>query len=189
MNEQPATPTLLLQAWRSGDQQALNTLLELVYDELSRLARMALSRERRDHTLQTKALVHEAYLKLIDAKVDWQGRAHFYALAARAMRRVLTDHARSRARSKRGGNPVRVELADVASIAPGVSIDLIDLETAVEKLAQLDQRQSELVELHFYAGLDYDEVAEVLGISPRTVGRDLRIARAFLARELGIQPA
>jgi RNA polymerase sigma-70 factor (ECF subfamily) len=188
MHQDAATPTVLLQAWRSGDEQALNTLLELVYDELARLARMALRHERRDHTLQTKALIHEAYLKLIDAKVDWQDRSHFFAVAARAMRRVLTDHARSRARSKRGGNPVRVELADVAAIAPAVSIDLIDLETALEKLARLDRRQCELVELHFYAGLDYNEVAEVLGVSPRTVGRDLRVARAFLARELGIQP-
>jgi RNA polymerase sigma factor (TIGR02999 family) len=189
MNDPTATPTVLLRAWRSGDASALDRLMELVYGELSRIARGALSGERSDHTLQTRALVHEAYLKLIDANVDWQDRAHFFALAARSMRRILTDHAKARGRTKRGANPVRVELADVAAPLPGPSIDLIDLDAAMEKLAALDPRHAQLVELHFYAGLDYDEAAEVLGISARTVGRDLRIARAFLARELGVQPA
>jgi RNA polymerase sigma factor (TIGR02999 family) len=184
-----SSPTLLLRAWRSGDASALDRLMDVVYDELSRLARGALSRERRDHTLQTRALVHEAYLKLVDADVDWQHRGHFYALAARAMRRVLTDHARARARTKRGANLVRVELTDLAAPSRGLSIDLLDLEAAMDKLAALDPRHAQLVELHFYAGMDYDESAEVLGISPRTVSRDLRVARAFLARELGVRPS
>lgn len=189
MSSPSATPTLLLRAWRAGDASALDRLMELVYNELSGIARGALSSERRDHTLQTRALVHEAYLRLIDAEVNWQDRAHFFALAARTMRRILTDHAKARGRAKRGADPVRVELSDVATPLPGVSIDLIDLDAAMEKLSALDPRHAQLVELHFYAGLDYDEAAEVLGISPRTVGRDLRVARAFLARELGIQPS
>ena len=182
-------PTVLLRAWRDGDRAALEPLMDLVYDELARMASGVLSRERRDHTLQTRALVHEAYLKLIDADVDWQDRAHFFALAARAMRRILTDYAKARGRHKRGGNPVRVELADNAAITPAVSIDLIDLASAIDKLAMRDERHAQLVELHFFAGLEYDEAAEVLGVSPRTVGRDLRVARAFLARELGVSPA
>jgi RNA polymerase sigma factor (TIGR02999 family) len=182
-------PTVLLRAWRDGDRSAIEPLMELVYDELARMARGVLAGERRDHTLQTRALVHEAYLKLIDAEVDWQDRAHFFALAARAMRRILTDYAKARGRNKRGGNPVRVELADVAATTPAVSIDLIDLASAIDKLALRDERHAQLVELHFFAGLEYDEAAEVLGISPRTVGRDLRVARAFLARELGVSPA
>jgi RNA polymerase sigma-70 factor (ECF subfamily) len=189
MDETAATPTGLLRAWRSGHAHALDRLMEVVYDELSRIARGALTAERPDHTLQTRALVHEAFIKLIDAKVDWQDRAHFFALAARAMRRVLTDHARARARLKRGQQPIRVELFDAAATTPGPAIDLIDLETAVEKLSALNSRQAQLVELHFYAGMDYDETAAVLGISPRTVGRELRVARAFLARELGVAPA
>lgn len=184
-----ATPTVLLHAWRAGDSSARDRLMELVYGELSRIASGALRTERPDHTLQTRALVHEAYLKLIDADVDWQDRAHFFALAARSMRRILTDHAKARRRTKRGANPVRVELADVATPIPGASIDLIDLDAAMDKLSALDPRHAQLVELHFFAGLDYDEAAQVLGISPRTVGRDLRVARAFLARELGVEPS
>jgi len=189
MDSANATPTLLLRAWRAGDAAALDSLMELVYGELSHIARGALSHERPDHTLQTRGLVNEAYLKLIDAQVDWQDRAHFFALAARAMRRILTDHAKAKGRTKRGGNPIRVDLSDVAAITPGPSIDLIDLETAIEKLAALDARHAQMVELHFYAGMDYDETAEVLGVSARTVGRELRLARAFLARELGIAPS
>jgi RNA polymerase sigma factor (TIGR02999 family) len=184
-----ASPTVLLRAWRGGDAGALDRLMEMVYGELSRIAKGALSRERRDHTLQTKALVHEAYLRLIDADVNWQDRAHFYALAARTMRRILTDHAKARARDKRGGAPVRVELTDMAQSAAAAPIDVIALEIAIEKLAVQDERHAQLVELHFFAGMDYDEAAEVLGVSARTVSRDLRVARAFLARELGISPS
>jgi len=184
-----SNPTTLLHAWRGGDRDALDRLMEVVYDELSRIARGIMSGERADHTLQTRALVHEVYVKLIDADVDWQDRAHFFALAARAMRRILTDHAKARGRSKRGANPIRVDLTDLAAPMPGVSIDLIDLEAAIDKLAAHNDRHAQLVELHFFAGLDYDESAEVLGISSRTVGRELRVARAFLARELRILPA
>jgi len=184
-----ATPTILLRAWQSGDAAALDRLMDIVYGELSRIARLVLSRERRDHTLQTRALVHEAYLKLVDADVEWKDRSHFFALAARAMRRVLIDHAKSRGRVKRGANPIRVELKDMPGASPALSIDLLDLEAAIEKLAACDPRHGQLVELHFYAGMDYNEAAEVLGVSARTVSRDLRIARAFLARELGVRPA
>ena len=183
------TPTALLKLWRGGDRAAFDRLMPLVYDELSRIARGALAREQPDHTLQTRALVHEAYLRLIDADVAWTDRAHFFALAARTMRRILTDHARSHGRVKRGGNPIRVELSDVAAAVPADSgVDLLDLETALDKLAELDTRRAQLVELHFYGGLNYDEAAEALGISPATVGRELRVARAFLARELRVQP-
>ena len=183
------TPTALLKSWRGGDRAALDRLMPLVYDELSRIARGALSGERPDHTLQTRALVHEVYLKLIDADVEWKDRAHFFAIAARAMRRILTDHAKGRARTKRGGNPLRVELAEDAAIAPAISVDFLDLENALDKLAAEDESSVQLVELHFYGGLDYDETAEALGISAATVGRKLRLARAFLAREMGIPAA
>jgi len=184
-----ATPTALLKLWSGGDRDAFDRLMPLVYDELARIARGALSGEQPDPILQTRALVHEAYLRLIDADVEWTGRAHFFALAARAMRRILTDHARSRGRVKRGGDPVRVELTDSAAVTPATSrVDLLDLETALEKLARLDERRAQLVELHFYGGLNYDEAGEALGISPATVGRELRVARAFLARELRVRP-
>jgi RNA polymerase sigma factor (TIGR02999 family) len=183
-----ATPTALLQSWRSGDRGALDRLMPLLYDELSHVARGALSGERKDHTLQTRALVHEAYLRLIDANVEWQDRAHFFALAARAMRRVLVDHARSRRRIKRGGDPVRIELDDLPTPADA-RIDYLELDQALDRLAVLDERRARLIEMHFYAGLNYEETAEALGVSVATVGRELRLAKAWLSRELGVKPA
>src|SRR5262245_33679399 len=180
----PDTPTALLKSWRNGDGGALDRLMPLVYDELSRVARGAMGGERRDHTLQTRALVHEAYLRLIDADVEWRDRAHFFAIAARTMRRVLTDHARQRQRVKRGGERMRVPLTDLPSQEPGVSLDLLELDTALTRLEAQDVRLARVVELHFYGGLDYQETGEALGISKATVDRDLRLARAWLRREL-----
>jgi RNA polymerase sigma-70 factor (ECF subfamily) len=180
------TPTVLLQSWRGGDRAALDQLLPLVYDELARIASGALGAERRDHTLQTRALVHEAYLRLIDADVSVNDRAHFFALAARTMRRVLADHARSRHREKRGGERVRVPLTDLAVTVPEASIDFLDLDEAIERLEAQDPRRARVVELHFFGGMNYEETAEAMGISAATVDRDLRLAKAWLRRELKV---
>lgn len=176
--------TILLHAWRGGEATALDRLLPLVYDELARIARGALRSERADHTLQTRALVHEAYLRLIDADVSWQDKAHFMAVAARTMRRVLVDHARSRRRQKRGGGAVKVELEDVAAIVTGPTVDVLDLHDALEDLAKFDPRKAEIVELHFFGGLSYDETAEAMGVSAATVDRELRSAKAYLRTQM-----
>ncbi len=178
------SPTVLLRLWRDGDGGALERLIPLVYDELSRVARGAMGGERRDHTLQTRALVHEAYLRLIDAEIDWRDRAHFFAVAARTMRRVLTDHARRRVRQKRGGDQVRVDVTEIASPDSGRGIDIVALDDALVRLEAQDARRARVVELHYYGGLDYEEAAEALGISKATVDRDLRLAKAWLRREL-----
>ena len=181
-----ATPTALLKSWRGGDRGALDRLMPLVYDELSGIARGALSAERPDHTLQTRALVHEAYLRLVDAEVDFVDRAHFFALAARTMRRVLTDHARARQRDKRGGDMIRVPLTDLPAPQPDSAIDLLQLDAALTKLEAQDERRARVIEMHFYGGLNYEETAEALGVSKATVDRDLRLAKAWLRRELGV---
>lgn len=179
-----ATPTALLKSWRGGDRGALDQLMPLVYDELAGIARGALSAERRDHTLQTRALVHEAYLRLVDADVTVADRAHFFALAARTMRRVLTDHSRARQRDKRGGDQIRVPLTDLPTPQPEAAIDLLELDAALTRLEALDERRARVVELHFYGGLNYEETAEALDVSRATVDRDLRLAKAWLRREL-----
>ncbi len=181
------SPTALLRSWRGGDAEALDRLMPLVYDELARIAHGALSAERRDHTLQTRALVHEAYLRLIDADVEIQDRAHFMALAARTMRRVLTNHARARQRVKRGGERVRISLTDLPAADAGV--DYLDLEAALTRLQAQDPRAAQAVEMHFYGGLDYDETATALGVSRATVVRDLRLGNAWLRREFRIDTA
>jgi len=180
-----ATPTALLQSWRGGDHDALDGLMSLLYDELARIARGAMGCERPDHTLQTSALVHEAYLRLVDADVDVHDRAHFLALAARTMRRVLTDHARARGRVKRGGERVRVSITELP--APDSGVDYLDLEAALTRLEAQDARAAQVLELHFYGGLDYAETAEALGISRATVDRDLRLGKAWLRRELQVE--
>jgi RNA polymerase sigma factor (TIGR02999 family) len=182
------TATLLLQAWRGGDRAALDRLLPVVYDELSRLAHGALRGERPDHTLQTRALVHEAYLRLLDADVPFQDRAHFMAVAARTMRRVLVDHARARRRDKRGGGAARIDLDRVDLAAPAAGLDVLDLHDALERLAAFDARKSSIVELHYFGGLSYDETAEAVGVSAATVDRELRLARAWLRVEMGQAP-
>lgn len=179
-----------LVAWGRGEVGAADRLLELVYPELHRIAEREMRRERVGHTLQPTAVVHEAYLKLVDqARVDWRNRAHFLGVAAQAMRRLLVDHARGRRRDKRGGGATLVEidsaLAEPGLAVPARSVDLLALDQALERLADLDAAQARLVELRFFGGLSVEESAEALGISTATAGRDFRSARAFLAHELG----
>ena len=183
--------TGLLTAWRAGDEGALNDLLPIVYGELRRQARRALRREADGHTLQPTALVHEAYLRLIDQRrAHWEGRTQFFAVAAQVMRRVLVDHARARRRAKRGGGATQVTLTDVsAGGGPGVdvdamAVDTLDLDEALTRFAVLDPDKARLVELRYFAGLSIPEAAAALGVSSATVGREWAVARAWLRREL-----
>jgi len=179
-----AEATRILSALTAGDEAEASALLELVYDELRGLAGGYLRSERADHTLQPTALAHEAWMRLVDqSRVQWQGRAHFLAVAAQAMRRILVDHARSKKRQKRGGAWQRVEL-DPELVQTAESLDLVALDSALEKLKALDARQAQVVELRFFAGLPVKEVAEVLGVSVGTVERDWRFASAWLAATL-----
>jgi RNA polymerase sigma factor (TIGR02999 family) len=175
--------TQLLLEWRGGNQQALDALMPVVYDELRRLAQHYMRGERPEHTLQATALVNEAYLRLVDMKVSWQDRAHFFAVAARLMRRMLVDHARAQHRAKREGGP-KVALDDALEVSCKPASDLLALDEALEELATFDQRKSEIVELHFFGGLSNEEVAEALGVSRATVQRELRMAKAWLNHEL-----
>jgi RNA polymerase sigma factor (TIGR02999 family) len=183
--------TSLLKAWGRGDAAALDRLTSLLYDELRRLARGYMRREHPGHTLQTTALVNEAYLRLVDAKgVDWQDRVHFLAVAARIMRRILTDAARTRASAKRGGRMARVDHSSAIDFdrLPQAGSDraaeLCALDDALNDLSQMDPRRAQVIELRFFGGLTVDETAEVLKISPQTVMRDWKLARSWLAREL-----
>ena len=175
--------TQLLIDWRSGDKQALNKLLPLVQGNLSNLARQFMRSENAGHTLQATALVNEAYLRLIDADVTWQNRAHFIAIAARTMRHILVDHAKAKHREKRGGDAAKVTLHET-KIGQQNEPDILDLEEILIKLEYFDERKSQIIELSFYGGLTYDEIAEVMSISPATVDRELRFAKAWLQREL-----
>ena len=179
-----ADVTALLLAWSHEGEAARSRLVEVVYDELRRVAQRHLRRERADHSLTPTALVHEAYLKLIDQhRVHWQNRAHFFGVAARVMRRILVDHARARGAAKRhGGATVTLEEVDIG-IAP-IDVDILALDAALDKLGRVDSRQSELVELRFFAGLTVEETAAVLQVAPITVKRDWALARAWLFREL-----
>jgi RNA polymerase sigma factor (TIGR02999 family) len=181
----PSTPvTLLLDRWRSGDRQALDQLMPLVYDELGRLAAHYMRSERPSHTLQATALVNEAYIRLVGASVTWQNRTHFFAVAARLLRRILVDHAKGHRREKRGGGGIKVTLNE-AMIAPAeLPPDIVALDDALQRLAAIDARKSELIELHFFGGLTYAELAETLKISEATVHRELRLAKAWLQHEL-----
>lgn len=179
--------TQLLHDWRGGNQRALEKLMPIVYDTLRDLAGRYMRREAAHHTLQATVVVNEAYIKLIDADVSWADRSHFIAIAARAMRRILVDHARNKGRDKRGGDVTRVTLQDSRIYpdgAPTPNIDLLELEDALEKLAQFDERKAQAVELLFFGGLTYDEIAEALGISAATVDRELRFAKAWLYNSL-----
>jgi RNA polymerase sigma factor (TIGR02999 family) len=181
----PKEITRLLVAWGEGDQSALAELTPLVYEELHRLAHHYMSGERTDHTLQTTALVNEAYVRLIDWKnVRWQNRAHFFAVSAQLMRRILVDFARSRGYHKRGGGARQVELDQAALVAEDKGTDMVALDDALTALATLDDRQSKVVELRFFGGLSNEETAEVLKVSTATVRRDWSLARAWLRREL-----
>lgn len=177
--------TDLLVAWRQGDQSALADLMPLVHSELRRLARRQMGRERPDHTLQTTALVNEAYLRLIDlSRVEWQDRAHFFAMAARLMRRVLVDHARSHRSLKRGGTQEKVVLDETLAASAERATDLVALDEALERLSAVDTRKSKVVEMRFFGGLTVEETAEALGVSADTVMRDWRLAKLWLLREL-----
>jgi RNA polymerase sigma factor (TIGR02999 family) len=181
----PSEITGLLLAWSDGDREALERLLPLVERELHRLARHFMRRENPGHTLQTTALVNEAYFKLVDQRsVRWQNRAHFFAIAAQIMRRILLNYARDRHRAKRGGHAVQVSLSEVAVIGEERSAELIALDEALERLAEFDERKARVVELRHFGGLTAAEVAEVLGVSVITVERDWRAAKAWLAREV-----
>jgi RNA polymerase sigma-70 factor, ECF subfamily len=177
--------TEVLAQMRDGDKRAADKLLPLVYDEFRALARHYLAQERANHTLQPTALVHEAYMKLVDqTRVDWQGRSHFFAVAAQAMRRILVDHARARQRDKRGGGRARVVLDEAVALSPQKDEDVLALDEALERLAKLDARQAKVVELRFFGGMNVDEVAAALGVSKRTIEGDWTFARAWLSREL-----
>ena len=177
--------TQLLVAWGRGDDVARDELIPLVYDELHRLAHRYMRKERPGVTMQTSALVNEAYLRLVDQKfVQWQNRAHFFAIAAQMMRRILVDYARSRGNQKRGGDVLRITLDEAAAVSTSRAAEVVALDEALIELASLDARKSQLVELRFFAGLSIKEAAEVLRVSEATVMRDWTLAKAWLRREM-----
>ncbi len=181
--------TDFLRAWRSGDEEAGERLVPLVYGELRRLARRELQRERSGHTLESKELVHEAYMRLLDVDVPWEDRAHFFALAARTMRRILVDHARMKNRQKRGSGVTLLSLEHAEAVAGVRNPDVLMVDDALTRLGELDERMERIVELHFFGGLTYEEMATAVGVSPATVHRRLRLAKAWLRRELSGAPA
>ena len=188
MPQVPQNVTQLLVGWGKGDKAALDQLLPLVYEELRRQAARYLRRERAGHTLQTTALIHEAYLRLVDQRnVQWQNRAQFFGIAAQLMRRILVDHARTKKRAKRGGSDIRVSLGDALGSSKVQDLDVVALDEALDRLAEFDEQQSRIVELRFFSGLTVEETAEVLAISPATVKRDWSVARAWLHREISGQ--
>jgi RNA polymerase sigma factor (TIGR02999 family) len=188
MDEPSVSPhrvTQLLANWSHGDDAALEELTPLVYEELRRLAHHFMEGQRPDHTLQTTVLVNEAYLRLADqTNPNWQDRAHFFAVAARAMRQILVNYAKSSRAQKRGGGALKVELDEAALVSPEESKEIVDLHEALERLAALDSRKAQVVELKYFGGLNYDEMAEVLKISRVTVRRDWEFAKVWLYTEL-----
>ncbi|HEY9430007.1 MAG TPA: sigma-70 family RNA polymerase sigma factor [Blastocatellia bacterium] len=177
--------TRLLLDWRNGDQTAFDRLMPLVYEELRRMANHYMRNERRGHTLQTSALVNEAYLRLVDHEnIEWQNRAHFFGVAAQAMRRILVDYARSRNYQKRGGGAQQVSLDEAMTLAGDRAAELIALDDALRELAKMDERKSRVVELRYFGGLSQEETAEALGVSIPTVTRDWNTAKAWLMREM-----
>lgn len=182
---QTSNITQILQKWSEGDDSSLDTLVTLVYQELHRLAHRALAKNSGHNTIQTTALVHEAYLRLAKVKeIDWQNRVHFFAVSANLMRNILVDFARQRASRKRGGALAHVEFDDALVFSPEKSDDLIFLDEALNSLAKLSERQSRIVELKFFGGLTEEEIAEVLKISPATVSRDWKFARVWLYKQV-----
>jgi RNA polymerase sigma factor (TIGR02999 family) len=190
-HETSSPVTQLLVRWREGDREALEALMPLVYDELRRLAHHYLRQERSDHTLQSTALVHEAYLRLAGQNPpQWQNRAHFFGIAAHIMRQILVEYARGRGAAKRGGSACRVTLDESIAVPQQMDVDVVELDRALTGLAELDPQQSRIVELRFFAGLTIEDTSEVLGISPATVKRDWVTARAWLFRAMtGEAPA
>lgn len=185
MSSPPLEVTQLLVDWSNGNQAALDKLMPLVYGELHRLAHQYMRRERPGNTMQTSALVNEAYLKLVDQReVQWQNRAHFFGIAAQLMRRILVDHARSRQYAKRGGSTPHVPLDEGLIVSEERGAEVVALDDALKGLATFDERKSQIVELRFFGGLSIEEAAEVLGVSPGTVMRDWTLAKAWLRREI-----
>jgi RNA polymerase sigma factor (TIGR02999 family) len=186
MNEpQPEDVTVLLKAWHGGDGQALERLTPLVYSELRRIARRHMRKENAGNSMQATALVHEAYMRLVDAKLaEWQDRAHFFAISAQMMRRILVDAARAKDAEKRGGELNRVELNESIDGGPGAPSETLRLNDALDALAVFDPRKAKVVELRFFGGLSVEETAEVLKLSPQSVMRDWKLARAWLSREM-----
>jgi RNA polymerase sigma-70 factor, ECF subfamily len=176
--------THLLKEWGGGNKEALDELMPIVYQQLRKLASICLRSERPDHTLRATALVHEAYLRLVDADVAWQDRVHFFAVSARLLRRILVDHAKANHRQKRGGGAETISLDEAIMIGPQATGGIVELDAALQRLAALDQRKSEIIELLCFGGLTYDEAASALKISPATVHRELKMAKAWLHREL-----
>jgi len=177
--------TELLVRWRKGDRQALDALIPLVYGELRRIAQHFLQREKPGHTLQSTALVHEAYVRMVGQNLpEWQSRAHFFGIAAQLMRQILVDHARARQAAKRGGDVFKLSLDESTAMPGQRDLDLIALDDALKSLTELDPQQSRIVELRYFAGLTIEDTSEVLGISPATVKRDWATARAWLQREM-----
>ena len=181
----PSQITQLLQRWRDGNREALDALLPLVYEELRRLAHRHLRNERAEHTLQSSALVHEAYLRLVGQDFpQWEGRTHFFAIAAQLMRQILVDYARRHRASKRGSGVCMLTLDDVEAVPQRKDVDVVALNDALNSLAEIDPRQSQIVELRFFAGLSLEETSEAMGIGTATVQRDWTAARAWLHREI-----
>jgi RNA polymerase sigma factor (TIGR02999 family) len=183
-----ASVTQLLRQSRGGDRAAFDELIPIVYQQLHRLAARVFRAEGAGHTLRTTALVHEAYVRLVGADVDWNDRTHFYAVAARVMRQILVDHAKAQNREKRGGDAPRVSLEAGMDVAAQAPAQLLDLDQALSKLAAHDQRKSDVIELLFFGGLTYDEASEALHISPATLHRELKMAKAWLYNELAANP-
>ena len=172
--------TRLLGEWRGGRKQALDEALPLIYDGLHRIAQKHMRMENAGHTLQPTAIVSEAYVKLIDVDVDWQNRTHFFAVAARLIRHILVDHAKAKRRDKRGGGATMVSLDNVVVSQPQPDVDIVELDLALQRLAEFDERKCKVIELHYFGGLNYEETAETLKISAATVDRELRMAKAWL---------
>ena len=189
MSDDPQLVTRLLQEWSGGSKEALDELMPLVYQQLRRLASRCLRAERPDHTLRATALVNEAYMRLVNANVDWQDRVHFFAIAARLLRRILVDHAKAHNSRKRGSGAEKIEFDEAIMVGSGGSAELLELDEALKRLAAHDQRKSEVIELLFFGGLTYDETAAALNISAATVHRELVMAKAWLHRELAQNPA
>lgn len=182
-----AEVTQLLESMRDGDQNAVNELTPLVYDELRRLAARQMSGERGSHTLQATALVNEAYMRLVGADIPYQDRTHFFAVASRTMRRILVDHAKTRGRKKRGGDFAKVTLEEGLVMSPEPDSDIMRLDDALKLLEEQDERKAKVIELHFFGGLTYDEIAKAVEVSPATVHRELRMGKAWLQRELSTE--
>jgi RNA polymerase sigma factor (TIGR02999 family) len=191
MDAQDATTqvTRLLAEIRGGDEDAVNKLMPLLYGELRALAQRHMSRERSSHTLQATAIVNEAYMRLIGADIDFKDRAHFFAVAARTMRRILVDHAKGKRRHKRGSGAAALSLEEALIVDPSSDGGISDLDEAMQRLAAFDKRKHDVIELHFFGGLTYDEIAAALSISPATVHREVRMAKAWLYRELAPEGA